>query len=259
MKRNWMMTLSLIGAFGLSGICLAQEASKNEEKKEEKKPEITLKTTGKLIMVGPDGKVIEKTFGDGNIVEGKKIDVTVTDGKDDEEQEIVLVTPDGEKKVIVMKKFSAKLDGKEGEKKEGEGKKTIRFEAKVVGDGHGDHKTFVITGDGKSLDVKGAGIDVEKLKKLIEEKKGDLKPEDIQAFFKTVEGKPVGGAMRLKLDKVEGGHHMVLDGHPHVVVGGKTTASASASSSSDVGGKLDKILDRLEKLEERLSKLEKKD
>jgi hypothetical protein len=258
MKRNWMMTLSLVGAFGLSGICLAQEASKNEEKKDEKKAEVTVKTSGKLIMVGPDGKVTEKTFGDGQIVEGKKIDVKVTDGKDGEEQEIVLVTPDGEKKVIIMKKVDLKLDKKDGDKKESDGKKTIRLEAKVVGDGHGEHKTFVITGDGKTLDVKGAGIDVEKLKKLIEEKKGDLKPEDIQAFFKTVEGKPVGGAMKLKLDKVEGQHHMVLDGHPHVVVGGKTTASASASSS-DVSGKLDKILDRLEKLEERLSKLEKKD
>lgn len=256
MKRNWMMTLSLIGAFSLGGICLAQEASKNEEKKEEKKADVVVKTSGKLIMVGPDGQVTEKTFGDGQVVEGKKIDVKVTAGKDGEEQEIVLVTPDGEKKVIVMKKADIKLDSKDGDKKEGEGKKTIRFEAKVVG-GDGEHKTFIVKGDGKTLDVKGVGIDVEKLKKLIEEKKGDLKPEDIQAFFKTVEGKPVGGAMRLKLDKVEGKPHVVVEGHPHVVVEGK--ALSSASGSSDLGGKLDKILDRLEKLEERLSKLEKKD
>lgn len=252
MKRNWIMTFGMIGAFTLSGMSLAQEASKNEEKKDEKKPEVTVKTTGKIIMVGPDGKVTEKTFGDGEIVEGKAINVEVK-GKDGEEKEIVIVTQDGKKKTITLNR----VDVTKSETKDGEGKKTIKLEAKVVG-GEGGEKTIILSGDGKTFDVKGVGIDVENIKKLVEEKKGDLKPEDIQALLKTVEGKPLGGAIKLQLHKVEGEPHVFkVEGKPHVVVG-SATASAS-SSSSDVAGKLDKILDRLEKLEERLSKLEKKD
>jgi hypothetical protein len=242
MKRSWMMTCSLIGVFALGSMSLAQDGSKNEDKQEEKKGEVRVKTTGKLIMVGPDGKVIEKTFGDGELVEGKELKVEVKAGKDGEEQEIILVTPDGKKKTVVLNK----VDVHSSEVKDADGKKTIRLEAKVVG-GDGEHKTIVIGGDGKTFDVKGVGIDIEKIKKLVEEKKGDVKPDEIMAIIKSVEGKPLGGAMRLQLQKVEG--------HPHVIVG---SASASASSG-DVAGKLDKILDRLEKLEERLSKLEKKD
>lgn len=253
MKRNWIMSYSLIGALALSGIGLAQEASKNEEKKDEAKAEVKVKTAGKLILVGPDGKVVEKTFGDGEIVEGKELKVEVKAGKEAQEQEIVLVTPDGQKKTIVMKKVDIDL---KTEKKEGDGKKTIRLEAKVVG-GDGE-KTIILSGDGKSFDVKGVGIDVEKIKKLVEESKGDVKPDEILALIKTADGKPLGGAIKLNLHKVEGEPHVFkLEGKPHVVVGG-ATASAS-SGSGDVSGKLDKILDRLEKLEERLSKLEKKD
>jgi uncharacterized protein (UPF0335 family) len=252
MKRNWMVAYSMIGALVLGGVSLAQEASKNEEKKDEKKAEVTVKTGGKIILVGPDGKVTEKSFGDGEIVEGKAINVEVK-GKDGEEKEIVIVSPDGKKKTVVLNK----VDVTKSETKDGEGKKTIKLEARVVG-GDGEHKTIILSGDGKTFDVKGVGIDVEKIKKLVEEKKGDLKPEDIQAILKNVEGKPVGGAMRLQLHSVDGHPHVLkLEGKPHVVVGG-ATASAS-SGGSDVAGKLDKILDRLEKLEERLSKLEKKD
>lgn len=251
MKRNWIMSCSLIGALALGGVSLAQEASKNEEKKDEKKAEVTVKATGKIILVDADGKVIEKSFGDGEIVEGKAINVEVK-GKDGEEKEIVIVTPDGKKKAIVMNK----VDVKKSETKDGEGKKTIKLEAKVVG-GDGEHKTIILSGDGKSFDVKGVGIDVEKIKKLVEEKKGEVNPDEIMALIKGADGKPLGGAIKLNLHKVEGQPHVLkLEGKPHVVVGG---ATASASSSSDVGSKLDKILDRLEKLEERLSKLEKKD
>lgn len=243
MKRNWIVASALAGTFALAGLSLAQEGSKNEDKKEEKKPEVVVKTTGKLIMVGPDGKVIEKTFGDGEIVEGKQIRVEVKGGKDGEEKEIVLVTPDGKKKAIVLNK----VDINATEEKSADGQKVIRLQAKVDGEGDGK-KTVIISGDGKTFDVKGVGIDVEKIKKLVEEKKGEVKPDEIMAIIKSAEGKPLGGAVKVQLQKVEG--------HPHVVVG---TATASASSDSDVAGKLDKILDRLEKLEERLSKLEKKD
>lgn len=247
MKRNWITALSLAGAFAICGVSLAQEASKNEEKKEEKKTEVTVKSAGKIIMVGPDGKVTEKTFGDDHVVvEGKPIHVEVKGG-DGEEKEIVIVTPDGTtKKTIVMKK----VDVNTSETKDGDGKKTLKIEAKVVG-GDGEKKTIILSGDGKSFDVKGVGIDVEKIKKLVEEKKGDVKPDEILAIIRGAEGKPLGGAIKLQL------HGHAVEGHPHVVLG---AASASGSAGGgDVAGKLDKILDRLEKLEERLSKLEKKD
>jgi hypothetical protein len=253
MKRNWILASTLIGTLVVGGLSLAQDGSKNEDKKDEKKPEVTLKTSGKIIMVGPDGKVIEKTFDDEKVVEGKRLNVEVKGGKDGEEQEIILVTPDGKKKMIVMNK----VDVKKSETKDSDGKKTIRLEARVVGEGGGEQH-IVIGGDGKTFDVKGVGIDVEKIKKLVEEKKGDVKAEDIEAIIKSADGKPVAGAIKLRLNKVDGHAHVVVDGHPHVVLGGSTSASASASSG-DVGSKLDKILDRLEKLEERLSKLEKKD
>lgn len=255
MKRSWIMSYSLIGALSLGSVSLAQEASKSEDKKD-----VTAKVAGKLILVGPDGKVIEKTFGDGEIVEGKELKVEVKAGKEGEEQEIILVTPEGKKKTIVMNK----VDVSKSETKHGDGKKTIRLEAKVVG-GDGE-KTIILSGDGKTFDVKGVGIDVEKIKKLIEEKKGDVNPDEIMALIKTADGKPLGGAIKLNLHKVEGKPHVLtVEGKPHVFIEAKPPvvvegkALSSSNSSSDLGGKLDKILDRLEKLEERLSELEKKD
>jgi hypothetical protein len=244
MKRNWILSYAIMGSLAFGGLSYAQEASKNEDKKEDKKEEKTAEIkvkAGKIILVGPDGKIIEKSFEDGKVGEGKEITVEVTAGKDGEGKQIFLVTPKGEKKTVVMSKVDVKSDVKEVD-----GKKIIRLEAKV--DGEGESKTIVISGDGKTFDVKGVGIDVEKIKGLIAEKKGEIKADEIMAIIKDVEGKPLGGAMKLHLQKVEG--------KPHVVVSG---TSASASSGGDLVGKLDKILDRLEKLEERLAKLEKKD
>lgn len=255
MNRNWIAALSLAGAFSLGGLSLAQEGSKNEEKKGDTPP-VTIKATNKVILVSPDGKVLEQTISDKEeVVEGKQVTVTLSRVEGGEPQEIVILTPEGEKKSITLQKIGVAkaLDGA-AEGKKVETTKTFRVEAKVV-DGEKGEKHAIIIGDGKSFDVKGVGVDVEKLKKLLEEKKGEVSPEQVLKLIKPAEGKPIGGAVKLQLKK--------LDGHDDIVVlgvdGKHAEAKASASSSSDISAKLDKILERLEKLEERVGKLEKND
>jgi hypothetical protein len=213
----------------LAAVALLTPARAEDDAKKESAPASVVKTTGKIVIVGSDGTVTEKTFGDGD-VQGFFVDVKGGDVKGAKASpgKLTVIFPDGTKKEIDLGGPAADKSGKSPLK------------------GVVSPKTIVVGPDGKKL-VTGAlggalkleGLDGQ-IRKAVEEalknalkegRGGKVDVESLQKSLKALHG--IGPAVQLELGKA----------------GGK---------AASVEQTLEKILSRLEKLERAVEELKRK-